>query len=34
MYMFREAMKDIHSCFEYNSEIPSKLSKLYWLYSS
>ena len=34
MYMFREAMKDIHSYFEHGSEIPSKLSRLYWLYSS
>ena len=32
--MFREAMKDIHSYFEYGSEMPSKLSSLYWLYSS
>ena len=34
MYMFREAMKDIRSYFEYGSEMPSKLSRLYWLYSS
>ena len=32
--MFREAMKDIYSYFEYGSEIPSKLSRLYWIYSS
>ena len=31
MYMFRDAMKDVYSYFEYDSQIVIKLRKLYWL---
>ena len=33
MDMFRDIVKDSYSCFEFGSEMPSKLGNLFWLYS-